>query len=174
MTRAVFLDRDGVVNEVVERDGEIGSPRSMREFQPVADLSALSRLEAAGLRLFIVTNQPDIARGHVSEATVVAMIERIRAQAPVADYRICAHEDGHGCGCRKPKPGMILELARCWHVDVAGSYLVGDTWRDVEAARAAGCRSLLVRRPYNADVTADGYVDSLSAAVDAVIEQYGS
>jgi D-glycero-D-manno-heptose 1,7-bisphosphate phosphatase len=173
MKPAVFLDRDGVLNEIVVRAGEPGSPRSLEEFQTAPDLSDVLRLGKAGLLLFIVTNQPDVARGLVAPSVVVAMIDRIRTRVPVDDFRICTHEDADGCGCRKPKPGMIMDLAHFWRVDLDRSFVVGDTWRDVDAARAAGCRSILIRRPYNTGVVADAYADTLGAAVDLVLEHHG-
>jgi D-glycero-D-manno-heptose 1,7-bisphosphate phosphatase len=170
---AVFLDRDGVLNDIVVRNAEPGSPRSLDEFQTAPDLHDILRLGKAGLLLFIITNQPDIARGLVTPSMVGAMVDRIRALVPVDDFRICAHDDADGCSCRKPKPGMIFDLARFWRVDLAQSYVVGDTWRDMDAARAAGCRSILIRRPYNAEVVADAYADTLGAAVDFVLEHHG-
>jgi D-glycero-D-manno-heptose 1,7-bisphosphate phosphatase len=173
VTAAVFLDRDGVLNDVVMRDGEPGSPRSLEEFRTAADLPAIVRLGAAGLLVFIITNQPDVGRGFVTDSVQMAMLDRIRTLAPVDDFRICRHDDAHHCDCRKPKPGMIHDLAHFWRVDLSRSFVVGDTWRDVGAARAAGCRSILIQRPYNAGAVADAYADTLDAAVDLVLEQHG-
>src|SRR5690606_18918108 len=111
-TEAVFLDRDGVLNEIVERDGQPGSPRSLDELRLVHDIDAITRLHDAGLRTFVITNQPDIARGHVPAAVVDQMLDAIRSRVPIDDARVCRHEDADGCVCRKPKPGMILDLAR--------------------------------------------------------------
>jgi D-glycero-D-manno-heptose 1,7-bisphosphate phosphatase len=174
VTPAVFLDRDGVLNAVVMRDGEPGSPRSLDEFRPASDLLAIRRLRAAGLLVFIITNQPDVTRGHVTEALLLAMLDCVRTFAPIDDMRICVHDDTHACGCRKPKPGMILDLAQFWRVDLGRSFVVGDTWRDVGAARAAGCHSILLQRPYNAGVVADTYAATLETAVALVLEQHGS
>jgi D-glycero-D-manno-heptose 1,7-bisphosphate phosphatase len=162
-----------VLNHIVMRDGEPGSPRSLDEFRIAPDLHAVVRLGAAGLLVFIITNQPDVGRGHITESLLRAMLDRIRTLAPVDDVRVCRHDDGDQCDCRKPKPGMILDLAQFWRVDLARSFVVGDTWRDVGAARAAGCRSILIHRPYNAGVVADAYAATLDAAVDLVLEQHG-
>lgn len=174
MSAAVFLDRDGVLNDIVVRDGRPGSPRSLEEFAPAPDLSDASRLGAAGLLVFVISNQPDVARGLVAPSLMITMLERIRTVVPVDDFRICMHDDADGCDCRKPKPGMILDLAQFWRVELRRSFVIGDTWRDMDAARAAGCRSILLRRPYNAGVAADAYAETLNAAVDLVLEQYGS
>ena len=173
MKTAVFLDRDGVLNDVVVRDGQPGSPHSLEQFRPTADLPAILRLGAAGLLVFIITNQPDVARGCVTPSVQLAMLDRIRSVVPVDDFRICMHDDSQPCDCRKPKPGMILDLARFWRVDLGRSFVVGDTWRDMGAARAAGCWSILIRRPYNDGVMADAYADTLTGAVDLVLEQRG-
>jgi D-glycero-D-manno-heptose 1,7-bisphosphate phosphatase len=132
----------------------------------------VSRLREAGWLVFIITNQPDVSRGHVTASLLERMVQVIRDVAPVDDVRVCAHEDFHGCSCRKPKPGMILDLARRWHVDVGRSYVVGDMWRDVGAARAAGCRAILIRRSYNAGDEADAEADSLGAAIDLILRQH--
>jgi D-glycero-D-manno-heptose 1,7-bisphosphate phosphatase len=169
-TAAVFLDRDGVLNEVVERAGEPGSPRSLNELKLVADLHAVQRLQQAGLRVFIITNQPDVARGHTTPAELDRMMAAITSQIPVDDYRVCRHRDGDGCDCRKPLPGMIFDLAAQWDIDVARSFVIGDMWRDVEAARAAGARSILIRAPYNGDARPDHSAASLSEAVHLVLQ----
>jgi D-glycero-D-manno-heptose 1,7-bisphosphate phosphatase len=167
---AIFLDRDGVLNEVVERDGAPGSPRTVAELSLVPDIRRVQELGAAGLNVFVITNQPDVARGHTPPEVLDAMMQIISAEVPVADYRACVHEDADDCACRKPRPGMILDLAQRWDVDLERSFVIGDMWRDVGAARAAGCRSILIRRPWNDGVTADAEVGSLGEAVDLVLE----
>ncbi|HEX6308936.1 MAG TPA: HAD-IIIA family hydrolase [Longimicrobiales bacterium] len=176
MTRsrpAVFLDRDGVLNEIVIRDGQPASPRTLEELRLVPDIEAVNRLRQAGYLLFITTNQPDVARGHTDTVVLDRIIAVIRTRIHIDDVRTCVHEDAAGCACRKPKPGMLLDLARHWHVDLARSCMVGDMWRDVEAARAAGCRSVLIRRDYNRDAAPDMAVDSLAEAVARVLEERG-
>jgi D-glycero-D-manno-heptose 1,7-bisphosphate phosphatase len=169
MPGAVFLDRDGVLNEVVWRNARPASPRVLEELVLVADLGALRRLRVAGLRIFVVTNQPDVARGLLDRRALLAMMARVRAATEADDVRCCVHDDEDGCACRKPRPGMLHDLAKQWSVDLASSYMVGDSWRDIEAGRAAGCRTLLLHRPYNAGVTADLGADTLGGAVDAVL-----
>jgi D-glycero-D-manno-heptose 1,7-bisphosphate phosphatase len=171
---AVFLDRDGVLNEVVVREGRPESPRTPEELELVPDLSSVQRLAAAGFMTFIITNQPDIGRGRITQQALDGMMARILDAVPITDYRVCLHDDADNCDCRKPKPGMILDLAQCWHVDLDQSWVIGDMWRDVDAARAAGCTSVLIRRDYNDDARPDIAVGSLSAAVDAVLGETAS
>jgi D-sedoheptulose 7-phosphate isomerase len=170
--RAVFFDRDGVLNEVVMRDGEPGSPRSLAELRIVAGApAALERLRAAGYRLFVITNQPDIARGHVQPEEAEAITSRVSATLGMDDALVCPHDDADGCACRKPRPGMIQQLAERWTVDPRCSYMVGDRGRDVDAGLAAGCRTVLLRRKYNSSVEADLMVDTLEAAAAAILAE---
>lgn len=167
---AVFLDRDGVLNVIVEREGRPESPRVRGEFVLVAGArDSVDRLKAAGLPVFVVTNQPDLARGLLPVAELDAMMRQLEDDVGVDDMRVCPHEDRHGCTCRKPAPGMILELAAHWGVDTRRSFMVGDTWRDMEAGRAAGCRTVLLRTWYNDDADGDMTVSDLGAAVDWIL-----
>lgn len=168
MRRAVFLDRDGVLNRVVLRDGGagggevIGSPRTVAEFSLTEGAAeVVSRLRGAGYLAFVVTNQPDIERGLLDPAELEAMSAILRDEVGVDEVVVCPHDDAAGCRCRKPKPGMLEELAARWGVDLSASYMVGDSWRDMEAGRAAGCTTVLVRRPYNEGVSADVVVREL-------------
>lgn len=150
MRAGVFLDRDGVINRPLVRAGRPHAPRSLAEFAvlPGAE-QAVRALVAAGYPVVVVTNQPEVARGTVSRALVDALNERLRALLPVAAVMTCDHDDADGCGCRKPKPGLIARAARELQIDCAASYLVGDRWRDVEAGRRAGCRTLFVDHGYD-------------------------
>jgi histidinol-phosphate phosphatase family protein len=165
---AVFLDRDGVLNEVVHREGKPASPRRLDELTLVRDVDVVSRLQQAGFRVFIITNQPDLKRGITSPAEMHEITGAITGRIPIDEVAICPHDDGDDCGCRKPAPGMILDLALRWNVDLARSWVIGDMWRDVEAARLAGCASILLRRNYNIGTEADYVVDTLSDAVRLV------
>jgi D-sedoheptulose 7-phosphate isomerase len=168
MKGAVFLDRDGVLNEVVWRDGQAVSPRTLADFTIVPDIAAVARLRAAGLRLFVVTNQPDIARGRLESAVLDQMLAALQAHG-FDEVASCRHDDEDDCACRKPRPGMLHALAERWGVDLSASYMVGDSWRDVEAGRAAGCRTVIIRRDYNGNAAADIEAADLTGAVDAVL-----
>jgi D-sedoheptulose 7-phosphate isomerase len=170
--RAVFFDRDGVLNEVVWRGGRAGSPRTADELRITAGAAvALERLRAAGFRTFVVTNQPDVARGLLSAEEAVAIQNVVRGTLAVDDALLCPHDDADGCTCRKPKPGMITRLAERWGVDPRASWVIGDRWSDVEAGRAAGCRTILLRRPYNANVSADVVSESVEEAVAVIVTE---
>lgn len=170
MSAAVFLDRDGVLNALIEGDGEVRSPRSREEFA-LEDGAAevVGRLRGAGFRVFVVTNQPDVARGKLPLAELVWMNAQVRARLRVDDLRVCPHDDADRCDCRKPRPGMLNVLARRWGVELAESYMVGDTWKDIAAGRAAGCHTILLRRVYNAGVEADHTAASLAEAAELIL-----
>jgi D-glycero-D-manno-heptose 1,7-bisphosphate phosphatase len=147
---AVFLDRDGVLNRCYERGGVTYPPGSVDEleiFPGVVD--AARKLDAAGFALVVVTNQPDVARGAQTREAVEAINDRLRAEMPLLDVRVCYHDNGDGCDCRKPKPGMLLEAAARWGIDLGRSFFVGDRWSDVAAGQAAGCRTVLVVTPHS-------------------------
>ncbi|HUF52054.1 MAG TPA: HAD-IIIA family hydrolase [Longimicrobiales bacterium] len=170
---AVFIDRDGVLNDVILRNGAPESPRSLDQLRLAPDLDAVRQLSDAGLLVFMITNQPDIGRGNVTAELVAAVHDRIRTRVHFDDVRVCTHDDADGCDCRKPKPGMILDLARVWDVDLSCSFVIGDMWRDADAARAAGCRSILIRRAYNRAARPDEEVASLGEAVARVLTHAG-
>lgn len=168
--RAVFLDRDGVLNEIVERDGQPASPRQIEEFRLVGDArDAVRRLRAAGLPVYVVTNQPDLARGLLPQRELDAMMKTLLDDVGVDDVRVCPHDDGDVCACRKPLPGMLHDLAAAHAVRLGGSYMVGDTWRDMEAGRSAGCQTVLLRTWYNEDASGDAVANTLSEAADWIL-----
>ena len=140
MKRAVFLDRDGVLNRAtVDAKGVPHPPDTVEELEIYAEAPAcLARLRDAGFLTIVVTNQPDVARGTQTRAVVDAINQRLAALMPLDDIEVCDH-DGNGCDCRKPKPGMLLRAAARHGVDVAASYMVGDRYKDIEAGQRAGC-----------------------------------
>ncbi len=147
---AVFLDRDGVLNRVVWRDGKAASPRAVDELEIEADASAaLAMLKDAGYLLLVVTNQPDVRRGLMAIETLDAIHGRLAQALPLDDIAACMHDNADACACRKPKPGLVLGLAERHGVDLSRSWLVGDQDRDIQCGQAAGCHTVLLDRPYN-------------------------
>lgn len=171
MTRAVFLDRDGVLNAIVERDGKPASPRTPDELEIVADaLATLTALKAQGFALFVVTNQPDVSRGLMTGASLDAIHAKLTAALPVDEILACRHDNADNCHCRKPKPGLILDLAQRHGVDLSQSWMVGDQDRDIACGKAAGCRTILLERPYNSGSAsvADYVLESLSQSIPVI------
>lgn len=148
--RAVFLDRDGVLNQAIMRDGKPYPPQSLDEVVIPPDVRpALEKLRSAGFLLIVLTNQPDIARGFVTRDRVDSIHRYLAAALPLDEFRVCDHDDHHRCGCRKPKPGLILTAAQDHGIDLAASFLVGDRWRDVDAGASAGCRTIWIDLGYH-------------------------
>ena len=147
--RAVFLDRDGVINRVILRDGKPYPPASLAELELLPDAAEVCRtLGAAGFLRIVVTNQPDIARGRTTAEEVLLLNRFIQQRVDLDDVRVCPHDEPDDCACRKPKPGLIVEAAREWNIDLAESYIVGDRWRDIEAGQRAGCSAVFIDYGY--------------------------
>ena len=139
---AVFLDRDGVLNRTMFRNGKPIPPQSLGELEILPGVAeALANLKAAGYALVVVTNQPDVARGVTTREMVEEVHRFLARQLPIDEFRVCVHDDRDGCECRKPKPGLLLAAP---HYDMARSVMVGDRWRDVDAGRAAGCGATIL------------------------------
>jgi D-glycero-D-manno-heptose 1,7-bisphosphate phosphatase len=149
--RAVFLDRDGVINRALERDGLPYPPASLGEFQIFPEVAeACRRLKQAGFLLVVATNQPDVGRGALEKAVVEKIHAHMLAHLPVDRVEVCYHP-GKGlsdCDCRKPRPGMLLRAAGELGIDLAQSWMVGDRWRDVDCGRNAGCKTIFIDRGY--------------------------
>ena len=161
LVRAVFLDRDGVLNKVILRDGKPLSPMSLDEVIISADVpDALAKLRANGYRLIMVTNQPDIARKKASREGVHQINQYLSALLKLDAVEVCEHDDSDDCDCRKPKPGMLLRAARRESISLPESFMIGDRWRDIEAGRSAGCRTILI---------GDGYAEGLKSPPDIAV-----
>lgn len=167
MRPAVFLDRDGVINRACIRGGTPHPPSSLRTFEILPRVpEALSALRARGYPLVVVTNQPDVARGTSSREMVDTIHERLRSALDLDAIFSCFHDNADACDCRKPKPGLLLRAAHDLGLDLPSSFMVGDRWRDMEAGKRAGCRTLFVdcnyseRRPSSYDFRVGSLVEA--------------
>jgi len=152
-SKAVFLDRDGVIVIPEFRDGRSFAPARLQDYRFYPGVAAaLSRLKAAGYLLIVVTNQPEVGRGLIAEEVLVEMHRRLLALFPVDSIKVCRHTAAEGCDCRKPKPGMLLESAKEFGIALPDSYMVGDRATDVEAGRAAGCRTVFIDLGYTSEL----------------------
>jgi D-glycero-D-manno-heptose 1,7-bisphosphate phosphatase len=187
--RAVFLDRDGVVNELVPDPitGLAESPLHADEVRLVKGVgSSLKTLRRAGYRLACVTNQPAVAKGVVAVDQLLAVQGRVQELLSEVGVefdavRMCLHhpegvvsELAVSCGCRKPEPGMLLSAATELGVDMTGSWMIGDTHADVAAGQTAGCRTVLVSMPGSlhkrtGPAVCDAEVPDLAAAVSIIV-----
>ena len=178
---AVFLDRDGVINRVVVRNGMPHPPSHVEEFAFYEDVpDGCTRLKAANFLLVVITNQPDVGRGTQSREAVEAMNLKMQSALPLLDrVEVCYHageRHAEPCECRKPRPGMILSAAAALNIDLKRSYVIGDRWRDVDCARAAGCRSIFIQRGYNESLreAPDFTVTNFEEAATAILRDSGS
>jgi D-glycero-D-manno-heptose 1,7-bisphosphate phosphatase len=149
LRRAVFLDRDGVINRAIVRDGKPYPPASLVELEILPGVhEALQKLHDANYLLVVVTNQPDVARGTAKREDVELMNAFLASQLPIDDFKTCYHDSGDKCNCRKPLPGALLEAAQEHNIDLSKSFMVGDRWRDVEAGASAGCKTFFINYSY--------------------------
>lgn len=172
----VFLDRDGVVNRATVREGRPHPPASAADLEILPGAAdACAELRRAGLTVVVVTNQPDVVRGTTSREAVEAINAALCARVSVDDLVVCFHDDGDRCTCRKPAPGLLMDAAERWSIDLARSVMVGDRWCDIEAGRRAGCSTVWIdngyseRRPEDANTTAL----SLAEAVPWIVSRCG-
>ncbi len=171
--KAVFLDRDGVLNATVVRGGKPYPPAGPEELAILPGVpEALVRLHRAGYLCIVVTNQPDVARGTLAPETLAAIHDTLTAALPLDAVEVCAHDDPDCCDCRKPLPGMLVRAAQRLELHLPDCVMVGDRWRDIEAGRLAGCRTVFIDYNYTEkrpDPPADCDVPSLAAAVDWIV-----
>ena len=166
--RAVFLDRDGVINRAFLRDGVSHPPNSVAETEILPGvLEACRMLRQAGRLLVLVTNQPDIARRLQTREMVDAINARLHEEIGFDDIRVCPHDNADRCDCRKPKPGMLMAAAQRLDIDLGASAMVGDRPTDIAAGRSAGCRTVFIGPRHTIiDGSADFRAESLREAVD--------
>jgi D-glycero-D-manno-heptose 1,7-bisphosphate phosphatase len=174
--RAVFVDRDGVLNRAQVRDGKPFSPRKLQEFRLLPGVAAAMRqLRDAGFFIAVVTNQPDLGNRLVADTVIAAIHQRLRARVPLDDIRMCPHSQSAGCNCRKPWPGMLTAAARDHGIDLAASYMIGDRISDVIAGNSAGCYTIFVQRGYaessGQPIPANAIVRSLPGAVRHILSR---
>ena len=173
--KAVFLDRDGVINRSITKEGKPYPPTSVAEVEVLRGVpDALERLKDAGFLLICVTNQPDVARGTQKREKVESIHKCLLESLCLDEILVCYHDDNDGCQCRKPLPGMLLDAAGRFAIDLKKSFMVGDRWRDIEAGQNAGCRTILIEYDYNEKGPSeppDMKVDSLDGAAEWILQQ---
>ena len=163
--KAVFLDRDGVLNRAIVRDGKPYPPASLSEFEILPGTKeALDKLKAAGYLLILVTNQPDVGRGTQQKSIVEEMHEVLRTILPLDEIYVCYHGYDGECECRKPQPGMLLAAAIEFKIDLKRCFMIGDRTKDMEAGKAANCKTILLKSSHTEDIreTPDAEIKELS------------
>lgn len=174
-SRAVFLDRDGVINRAIVRGGKPYPPQNFNDFEILPDVAlACKKIKEAGYKIVVATNQPDVGRGTLSQSTVEEMHAILLRDLLIDRIEVCFHP-GRGlsdCKCRKPLPGMLFEASRELNLDLAQSWMIGDRFGDIVCGQAAGCRTILVGGGYNEEPSAvpDFRAGSLEEAVDIILD----
>lgn len=158
--RAVFLDRDGVLIRTNIIDGRPYAITTVGELEVLDGVrEACNALRRLDYLLVMTTNQPDVARGKLASSIVDDINSRVALTLGLDAVETCTHDDGEDCECRKPKPGMMTRAARRLDIDLSASFAVGDRWRDVEAGKRAGCRTIFIDW---------GYTESLKSSPDFI------
>ena len=172
---AVFLDRDGVINEPIILAGKPFSPRHRDHFFIFPEIAdKLRALHFSGWKIIVVSNQPDVSRGKMKEEELDWMSEQMRIRLPLDAIKICRHDERDNCDCRKPKSGLITEAIEEFTLDPSKCFFVGDRFSDVLAARGAGIEPLFVDNNY-AETPAEIYCRKFSnsaLALDYILQEY--
>jgi D-glycero-D-manno-heptose 1,7-bisphosphate phosphatase len=170
--RAVFFDRDGVLNKPLVVNGKPHAPASLSETEIYPEARGLlEKLRALDYLLFVVTNQPNVSKGIHSRKNIEDINRALIAALSPDGIFVCYHRDEDACMCRKPKPGLLLEASRKYKLDLSECYMVGDRWRDIEAGQNAGCTTVWIDCGYQEKTPTrhDFHAFSLSGAVEWIV-----
>ena len=150
---SIILDRDGVINEIVWRQGLISSPRTLSELKVRQDFRQfMGAISTFDFGLLVASNQPDVKRGHLSSGALDAITQDLHSQFPaIIEFAYCTHDDSDHCQCRKPKPGLVQTLIDKHGLARGQTIFCGDSHKDVLAAQAAGIKSAFLLTSYNHD-----------------------
>ena len=194
--KAVFLDRDGVINELVyyQERGIIDSPFTVEHFRLLPGVGkAIKKLREMGYKIVLVSNQPGIAKGHMSEETLDKIRQKMKEELAKdeafldGEYYCFHHPEAKvkrlkaNCECRKPKPGLLLQAAQDMDIDLSQSWMIGDGLTDVKAGKGAGCRTILLGRMKcelcrlmdEEEARPDIVISSLMEAAEYILKQGG-
>jgi D-glycero-D-manno-heptose 1,7-bisphosphate phosphatase len=173
MNKAVFLDRDGVLNKAIIINGKPYPPKNIDEVEFCQDVQkAVENLIKANFLLIGITNQPDVARGLIEKEKVDEINAYVTKKLNLSSILTCYHDDKDMCNCRKPLPGNILLASKKYNINLSESYMVGDRWRDIEAGFLSGCKTFFIDCNYveKYPVNFDFKVKSLYEASMIILE----
>ena len=164
--KAVFFDRDGVLNHLVKRDGSYYSPQKFEDFDIVNEAKeVVDHVHKMDYLAIVISNQPDISRGKLEQSELDKMTQSLINETKVDDVFYCTHDDDNDTGCRKPAPGLFFTAQKKYNIDFNKSFMIGDTWKDVEAAKNAGISMILINRDYNQSLQKVKRINTLNEAV---------
>jgi D-glycero-D-manno-heptose 1,7-bisphosphate phosphatase len=175
MKKAIFLDRDGVLNETIIKEKKITSPLTLNELKVFPDAKkTLISFKNCGYLLIMVTNQPDIARNTNTKKNVEEINNFLKTYLKIDDAFVCYHDDKDFCNCRKPKPGMLIEASKKYNIDLAKSFIIGDRWRDIEAGKYAKCKTIFIDFKYQEKLKSKpNYTITNIAEAENIIKKFG-
>lgn len=149
MNKAIFFDRDGVINKSIIKNNKPCPPKNLEELELIDGIHLLIwGLKQKGFLIFVITNQPDVARGTQTKSMVEALNTNIKKELPIDEIFTCYHDDGDNCICRKPMPGFILQAKDKYNIDLKQSWVIGDRWKDIQAGKHADCFTIFVDYGY--------------------------
>ncbi len=167
--KAVFFDRDGVLNHLVRRDDSFYSPQKFEDFHIVDEAKEVVNLiKEMGFLTIVVSNQPDISRGKLKQSELDQMTDKLFDALGIDDVFYCTHDDDNDIGCRKPAPGLFYTAQKKYNIDLNKSFMVGDTWKDVDAAKKAGISMILLDKEYNHKLKGIKRVGTLKKSILAI------
>ena len=175
MNKAVFLDRDGVLNQAIIYNNKPYPPKNISELHITQGISELlAKLKNKNYLLIVITNQPDVARGEISKSWVEEVNQILKKALPLDGFRVCYHDDVDRCLCRKPLPGAILAVAKEFDIDLSQSYFIGDRWKDISAGFAAGCKTIFIDYKYDEKLidAPDFVVTDISQIEDIILGEF--
>tara|TARA_B100000787_G_C16195201_1_gene300285 strand:- start:2202 stop:2729 length:528 start_codon:yes stop_codon:yes gene_type:complete len=174
MNKAIFFDRDGVLINAPVVNGKPKSIKNQLDINFIADEDLILKLKKFGYFLIVITNQPDISRKLISKKFVEVINTIIKKKYCLDKIYVCPHSDLDNCSCRKPKNGLILEAKKDYNLDLNSCFMIGDRWRDIDAAEISGCKSIFIdynyneQKPNNANYT----VKCITSAIKKILEIY--
>lgn len=153
MNKAIFFDRDGVINRSIIKNNKPYPPKNLEELELIDGIHLLMwRLKQKGFLIFVITNQPDVSRGTQTKSMVEALNTNIKKELPINEIFTCYHDDKNNCECRKPKSGFILQAKDKYDIDLKQSFVIGDRWKDIQAGKSAGCLTIFIDYGYDEEL----------------------
>jgi len=165
---AIFLDRDGIVNKAIIIDGKPHSPKYLNEVVLIKGIEKLLKYLSKKYLLIGVTNQPEISRGTLELQEVNRINNYLKTSLSITEFYTCPHDDKDNCSCRKPETGLLLKAAKEYNIDLSDSWLIGDRWRDMEAGRKAGCKTIWLNYKYDERLPNSKHVDYVIYYLDDI------
>jgi D-glycero-D-manno-heptose 1,7-bisphosphate phosphatase len=165
LIKNIFLDRDGIINDVILRNAKVESPRRFSEFNIRHEFADFyNKIADGNYNLFVISNQPEIARRNMDIKELERMTDQLNASFGFKEISYCTHDDSDNCDCRKPKPGMITSLLNKHNLEKEDSIIIGDSSKDINAGKNAGIKTVILQTDYNreSNIEADFTVNSLS------------